>query len=132
MRWCPTLANDHMSRRPPVTEVTEHWNVPSFRNLMIQLISSDEGILLPVHAQPNARQDGIVGIHDGRLKVAVTESPEKGKANKQFTRVLASALGLKRSQIVLVKGHTSSTKTFAIKGVSCPELHARIADLLDD
>ncbi len=94
---------------------------------MIELTQTDDGILLPVHAQPNARQDGIVGMHDGRLKVAVTQAPEKDKANKQFARVIAAALGLKRSQVTLLRGQTSSSKTFVISGLSSTELQARIA-----
>ncbi len=68
-----------------------------------------------------------MGIHDGRLKVAVTPGPEKGKANKQLTRVIAAALGLKRSQVTLIRGQISSQKTFLVSGLSVAELQARIA-----
>lgn len=128
------LANAHTPRRPQglATEMSQSLRHALTRAVMIELTNSAAGVLLPVHAQPNARQDGIVGIHDGRLKVAVTQAPEKGKANKQFIRVIATALGLKRSQIELVKGQTSSTKTFAVSGISQAELQSRIATILKD
>ncbi len=93
---------------------------------MIELEESASGVLLPVQAQPKARKNGLVGIHNGRLKVAVTQAPEKGKANDALGKVLASALGLRRSQIELVSGATSSKKTFLITGVAIQELRQRI------
>ncbi len=93
---------------------------------MIELEQSANGVLLPVQAQPKARKNGLAGIHDGRLKVAVTQAPEKGKANDALVKVLASSLGLCRSQIELFSGATSSKKMFLITGVELPELRQRI------
>ena len=76
--------------------------------------------------QPKAKKNGLVGIHNGRLKVAVTQAPEKGKANIALIKVLASVLGLRRSQVELVSGATSSKKTFLISGVELQELQRRI------
>lgn len=96
---------------------------------MIELEESANGVLLPVQAQPKARKNGLVGTHDGRLKVAVTQAPEKGKANDALVKLLASALGLRRSQIELVSGATSSRKMFLVTGVDIPELQRRIDKL---
>ena len=93
---------------------------------MIELEESANGVLLPIQAQPKARKNGLVGIHDGRLKVAVTQAPEKGKANLALVKLLASSLGVRRSQIELVSGATSSKKTFLITGVEMQDLRRRI------
>lgn len=98
---------------------------------MIELTSLDDGVWLPVQAQPNARQDGVVGVHNGRLKVAVTQAPEKGKANKAIIRVLAKWLDIKKSQVTLHRGQTSSQKAFVISGISRKELRERIAQGLE-
>lgn len=87
------------------------------------------GVLLPVHAQPGARRDGVTGTHAGRLKVAVTQAPEKGKANKALMDVLARALGVKRSQIELVSGETSGIKKFFIAQVDRETIEERIEAL---
>ncbi len=97
---------------------------------MIDLSTTDDGVLLPVTAQPGARREGLAGVHDGRLKVAVTQAPEKGKANARIVRVLASSLGVKRSQVVLVRGQTSRQKTFLIQTISRDDLRRRLADEL--
>jgi len=96
---------------------------------MIELQTTSEGIILPVHAQPGARKNGITGIHAGRLKVAVTQAPEKGKANQALLKLLAELLGIKRSQITLAAGETSSQKKFLITGVDLAMLQRRLSAL---
>lgn len=93
---------------------------------MVELQTTTEGIILPVHAQPGARKNGITGIHAGRLKVAVTQAPEKGKANQALLKLLAELLAIKRSQITLVAGETSSHKKFLITGVDLAMLQRRL------
>jgi len=97
---------------------------------MVDLQPTARGIVLPVHAQPGARQNAVTGVHAGRLKVAVTQAPEKGKANQALVKLLAELLGLKRSQVVLMAGDTSQHKKFLIAGVNLETLHKRIATLL--
>ena len=92
----------------------------------LSLETAPEGVFLPVHAQPGARKNSIIGIHAGRLKVAVTIAPEKGKANQALIEVLAKDLGLTKSQIELLSGHTNSQKRFLVRGVTLPELQTLI------
>lgn len=85
-----------------------------------------EGTILPVRAQPGARRNEIRGVQDGMLKVCVTQSPEKGKANKALVELLSKKLGLKKSQIALVAGETSHQKRFLVRGVNPEELAGRV------
>lgn len=89
-----------------------------------------EGIRLSVQAKPKASRNGLAGIHAGRLKVAVTAAPAKGKANAAVLEVLAEALGLKRSQLSLVAGDTDPRKTVLVTGVTADDLRERIAAAL--
>ncbi|WP_166830320.1 DUF167 domain-containing protein [Thalassoroseus pseudoceratinae] len=98
----------------------------------INLRSTDGGVLLPVHAQPKASRNGIVGVHDGGLKVSVTQAPEKGKANTAFIKTLAKSLGLRKSQIQLVSGETNRSKTFLITDITAEELRSLIASICPD
>ena len=99
---------------------------------MIDLEPHAEGVLLPVRAQPGAKRNEIRGVQDGMLKVSVTQAPEKGKANKALAEVLAKGLGLRKSQVELVGGETSSHKRFLVRGVSVEELRAAIEAKLAD
>ncbi len=92
----------------------------------VALEPAPDGVFLPVRAQPGSRKNGVVGVHDGRLKVAVTQVAEKGKANDAIVEVLAKSLQLKPSQISLVSGPTNPQKRFLVTGVSVDELGAKI------
>ena len=96
---------------------------------MIDLMQIGRGILLPVKVQAGARKNGIMGQHDGALKVSVTQAPEKGKANKALAKVIAAELGLKNSQVKL-GGATSSSKSFVIIGIELTDLNSRLQTLL--
>ena len=74
---------------------------------------------LRVRAVPNSRRSEIVAWEElpqvGRvLRVRVAAPPTEGKANKELRSILAKALGLPKSKVVLEKGGTSRIKSFEI------------------
>jgi len=97
---------------------------------MIDLTDHPEGLILPVRAQPGAKQNALRGEQNGMLKVSVTQVAEKGKANKSLIEVLAKGLALKRSQIELISGETQPQKKFLIRGTTREELQNRINAVL--
>ena len=98
---------------------------------MIALEPHPEGTILPVRARPGARRNEIRGEQDGMLKVCVTQAPEKGKANKALIAVLAKELSLRKSQIELIAGGTSSQKRFLVRDIVPEELTERIERVLE-
>lgn len=100
--------------------------------MIVRLESSDSGVLLPVKAQPGARRNGVVGVHDGALKVAVNQVPEKGKANAAIAKVLVQVLGLRASQVELASGATNPLKKFLIRDLGRDELLERIEKVVSD
>jgi hypothetical protein len=97
---------------------------------MLRITPTDDGVLLNVKAQPGARRRGITGIHGGALKVAVTEPPEKGKANRAIVDVLCEALGLRAAQIEIRSGETSKQKRLIVRGITSDELERRVSAAL--
>jgi uncharacterized protein len=93
---------------------------------LLSLEPQNGGVILPVRAQPGARRNEFRGEQEGMLKVSVTQSPEKGKANKALVELLSKKLGLKKSQIELISGETSHQKRFMIRGLDPKELKQRI------
>lgn len=73
----------------------------------------------------------VGGNHDGALKVWVTASPEKGRANKAIIQALTEALGIRKSQIVLISGDTHRRKLFEV-GVARDTLQRILDRLLQD
>jgi len=77
-----------------------------------------EAVIVKVRVQPKASRNAILGEHNGALKIGVTAAPEKGKANKAAIDVLAKALRIPKSSVVLVTGAASRDKTFAVTGTT--------------
>lgn len=96
----------------------------------IPLSVHGSGVLLPVRAQPGARRSGVVGIHGGALKVAVSAVPEKGKANAAIVEAVAEAFALKRSQVTLHRGETTPHKIFLLDGITIDAARATLERLL--
>lgn len=72
-----------------------------------------QGTFLDVEIQPNSEKFGI-GTYDPwtkRLRIRVTETPVKGKANKELINELSKQLN---ASITLVKGEKSTKKTLLI------------------
>jgi len=98
--------------------------------LSLQLEPHSDGVILPVRAHAGARRNALKGIHAGALQVMVTQAPEKGKANKAILELLAETLGLRKNQLELLAGETSSQKKFLVREITAEELAQRISDQL--
>jgi len=70
-----------------------------------------------VKAQPRSRRPGLGGLApDGALRVAVTDPPEDGRANRAVTAALAQALDVAPSAVTLAQGAGARLKTFRVAG----------------
>lgn len=79
-------------------------------------------VKVAVHVTPKSGRDEIVGWRGGELSVRVTAPPEGGKANAAVCTVLAKALGVPKSSIVVKRGDTSRHKQVEIAGLDEPTL----------
>ena len=71
------------------------------------------GAEIAVRVTPRASRNAV--ILDGEaIRVTVTVVPEDGKANAAVIKLLAKALGVAKSRLVLVRGATSRDKLFRI------------------
>lgn len=69
-------------------------------------------------AQPRARRPAVGGLSPDRaaLRVAVTEAPEDGRANRAVCAAIAAALDVPASAVTLAQGAASRLKTLRIAG----------------
>ena len=93
---------------------------------MFALVATPDGVEIPVKVVPGASRDRIVGVLGDALKVQVAAPPEKGKANKALTAVLARQLGVACKQVTVVRGQTNPQKTVRVRGLSADELWTRL------
>ena len=80
-------------------------------------VTADGTILLSVHVQPGARHPGVVGHHGDAIKVRVAAPPEAGRANREVCALVATALGARPADVVVVAGTSSRRKRLAITAV---------------
>lgn len=92
-------------------------------------VTSDGTILLSVHVQPGARHPGVVGHHGDAIKVRVAAPPEAGRANREVCDLIATALGARPTDVVVVSGTSSRRKRLAISSVSPARVTAWLAGL---
>ena len=67
-----------------------------------------------VLVQPRASRAKLGPRHDGRIKVAVTAPPVDGEANAAVIELVAKSLGISRSSVTVIAGHSSRRKTLAV------------------
>lgn len=67
-----------------------------------------------VKAKPKSKKPSVVQIDVTHFVVAVLEVPTDGKANHAICVALGKYLGIKRSDVLLVKGEKSREKVFSI------------------
>ena len=70
---------------------------------------------ISVQVKPKARKEGVEKLADGSFVVRVHAPPTEGQANQRVIELLAAHLGVPKSRIVLISGHKSRCKTFAIE-----------------
>lgn len=80
--------------------------------------ASDGRQILHLHVQPKGSKSRIVGLHDGRLKIAVSSPPVDGKANKEVVRFLAAVFGVHKKDVILKAGLQSRKKTVLVSSIS--------------
>ena len=74
--------------------------------------------ILAVRVTTRSTKPGISGWRtgaDGReeLEIRVAEAPADGAANEAVVKLLAKALGISRSEVTIIAGHTARHKRIA-------------------
>ena len=91
---------------------------------MAMIRETKEGCFLEIEVTPNAKTFSIEDVDPWleRLKIKVSESPVKGKANKELVTKLEKKL---KTKPVIVKGEKSNKKTLFME-LSKKELRQRL------
>ena len=69
------------------------------------------GTTIAIRVTPNARRAGVELV-EGQIRVAVTETPEAGKATEAARTALAKAMGVAKTRLTLLRGATTRDKLF--------------------
>ena len=80
---------------------------------------------ISIKVKPRSRNDGLE-IENGVVVVRVRAAAIDGKANEAVVRVLAEQLGVPKSQIAIVGGHTSRFKRIDMPDAAIKNLTDRM------
>ncbi|MCB2130135.1 MAG: DUF167 domain-containing protein [Rhodobacteraceae bacterium] len=72
------------------------------------------GTLISVRVTPGASRDSL-DFRDGTVCIRVTAPPEDGKATEAARVLLAKALGIAKTRLLLKSGATSRNKRFEVQ-----------------
>jgi uncharacterized protein (TIGR00251 family) len=90
--------------------------LPSF------ITAQPDGVTLAIKLQPRASKNEIGEPIGNELRVKVTAPPVDSAANEALLRLLAETLDCPRSQLELIRGHTSRHKTVRVNGVTAQDV----------
>ena len=92
----------------------------------VEIHPRPEGLLIHLRVSAGAARERLAGPHGGRLKVAVREAPERGKANRAVLDLLSRVLDVPRRDLTISAGETSPDKACLVRGVEAADLGKRI------
>ena len=92
----------------------------------VRIDASREGALLSVRVQPRAKREGIIGVHDGALKIALRAPPVDGAANSALLKRLAKTFEVPMKTLSISSGATGRQKRILFGGMTPETLRARI------
>jgi len=79
-----------------------------------------DALILDVRVQPGARQDAIMGVAAGVLRVRLKAPAIEGRANEALCAYLAECLGTSKSRVEIIKGQSSRVKQVRVHGARHP------------
>ena len=82
------------------------------------LKSTEQGLVVSCHVQPNASKTAVVGMYGADLKIALKSPPVDGKANKELCRFFADAFQIPSGAAQLLSGHASRKKRVRLRGLT--------------
>ena len=81
-----------------------------------------------VKVQPGANKNKIVGVQQDTLRIRISAPAVQGKANKMLIQFLAKQLAVKRRQVKILSGHTTTSKTIHVVGEGTEKILRELID----
>lgn len=116
-----------VSRRSSGTVVAADSRTRAVADLPGWITAVSAGAVVALHVQPGARRSTVVGVHAGRLKLALQAPPVEGRANAALVAFLAATLRIPRRQVLLVAGEHSRDKRVELRGVDAAAVARALA-----
>ncbi len=89
--------------------------------------SDKSNTLRRLRVPPTAARNEVAVFNEGVGQIRIAAPPVKGRANKELLAFLSQALGVGKSSLNIVRGHTSRSKAISVAGLSQKEVRQRLS-----
>ncbi|XP_042876508.1 UPF0235 protein A2cp1_1215-like [Penaeus japonicus] len=86
-------------------------------------------VLLKIVAKPGAKESKVTDISSEGVGVQIGAPPMDGEANAELVKFLASALGVRKSDVSLERGSKSRQKTVCVCGLPVEDIETKLRNL---
>ena len=94
---------------------TLYLDLPEHKKRMLEVIAKPSAVIVSLHVTPGAKKKSLGGVHDGALRISVSEPADKGKANSAVIKRIARAVCVARTDVTITHGLTSRRKRILIE-----------------
>jgi len=77
-----------------------------------------DGVIIEVKVDPRSSRNEITSAGDKIIKVKLTAPPVGGAANALLIELLAETFGIRKSDVIIMKGDSSRHKLIKLRGVT--------------
>jgi uncharacterized protein (TIGR00251 family) len=91
---------------------------------MLDIKDEKNGVSFHVSVLPKSSKNMIMGEHAGALKVKLTAAPVDNAANKLCVTFLAKTLGVSKSSLEIISGHTARNKHLIVRCTGKDEMES--------
>ena len=105
--------------------------LPGSLGSMALIERARSGAVIRVKAKPNARSEGVFGVVNEQLVVAVRTPPERGKANEAIVKIVARWLGVPKSSLEILSGAAARDKRILLKSIPYAKARGMVEERLN-
>jgi hypothetical protein len=95
-------------------------------------VATYKGVEFSVKITPHSQQKKILGWEGDHLKIRLHAAPEKNKANEELVELLSCVFDLPKSNILILKGHTTRLKRILLAGQNLETAETRLRKFLEN
>jgi uncharacterized protein (TIGR00251 family) len=77
-----------------------------------------DGVVIEVKVEPRSSRNEIIGAGDKIIRIKLTAPPVGGAANALLIKLLAEKFGIRKRDVVIMKGESSRHKLIKLRGVN--------------
>jgi uncharacterized protein (TIGR00251 family) len=77
-----------------------------------------DGVVIEVKVEPRSSRNEIIATGDKIIRIKLTAPPVGGAANALLIKLLAEKFGIRKSDVIIMKGESSRHKLIKLRGVN--------------